>query len=53
MMYHQLRFGLMDESHEWKSELQGSSIHDRASGGCAELCESSVQNVYLVVEIYG
>ena len=42
----------MNESQERRSELQ-SSIHDWASVGGAELLESSVQKVHVVVEIYG
>ena len=42
----------MNESQERRSELQ-SSIHDWASVGGAELLESRVQKVHVVVEIYG
>lgn len=43
----------MGENQEWRRMLLGSSIHDWASVGSAELSDSSEQNDDLFEEIYG
>jgi len=40
----------MDENI--KNRKLPSSLHNWASGGCAELFKSSIKKAYLVVEIY-